>query len=197
MKTIVVGGHSRNIGKTSLVAGIVAGLRQMEWTAVKITQYGHGICSVSNEPCACAVEDPDCPYAISEEKDGSGRSDSSRFLAAGARRALWVRTRMGRLELAMPALRQALTGSEHVIIESNSVLAFLKPDLYLVILDPAVADFKESARHFLDRADAFVLLDDGPPPLPGKPVFRAPRGEYLTPEVVAFVAQHLTSRMLT
>lgn len=191
MKTVVVGGHSRNIGKTSVVAGIVAALRDRSWTAVKITQYGHGICSASNQPCACSIEEPDCPYAISEEQDRSGRSDSARFLKAGARRSLWVRTRIGRLGLAMPALREALAGEENVIIESNSVLAFLQPDLFLVVFDPAVKDFKDSARQFLARADAFILLDDVRPPLEGKPVFRARRGEYITPEIVAFVTQHL------
>ena len=42
---VVVGGHSRNIGKTSVVAGIIRKLRGRQWTAVKITQYGHGVCS--------------------------------------------------------------------------------------------------------------------------------------------------------
>ena len=42
---VVVGGHSRNIGKTSVVAGLIRKLRDRKWTAVKITQYGHGVCS--------------------------------------------------------------------------------------------------------------------------------------------------------
>ena len=191
MKTVVVGGHSRNIGKTSVVAGIVAALPERNWTAVKITQYGHGICSVSNEPCACAVEDPTCPYAISEEGNRTGRSDTSRFLAAGARRALWVRTRVGRLATAMPALRETLAGEENVIIESNSVMEFLKPDLYLAVMDPAVKDFKESARRFLKRADALILLGDKRTGKNACPTFHARRGRYVTPEIVAFVAQRL------
>lgn len=193
MKTVVVGGHSRDIGKTSVVAGLVAALPERRWTAVKITQHGHGICSASNEPCGCVPEELECPYAISEELDACGSSDTARFLAAGARRSLWVRTPMGSLDAAMPALRQALAGEENVIIESNSVMAFLQPDLYLVVLDPAVEDFKESARQFLDRADAFILLDDGEPPVPNKPVFRARRGQYLTPEIVAFVKSVLSA----
>ena len=42
---VVVGGHTRNIGKTSLAAGIVAAFPEMHWTAFKITQFGHGVCS--------------------------------------------------------------------------------------------------------------------------------------------------------
>ena len=47
MALIVIGGHSRSVGKTSVVAGITSALREFEWTAVKITQYGHGICSAN------------------------------------------------------------------------------------------------------------------------------------------------------
>ena len=42
---VVVGGHSRNIGKTSVAAGLIRHLRDRQWTALKITQYGHGVCS--------------------------------------------------------------------------------------------------------------------------------------------------------
>ena len=44
-----------------------------------------------------------------------------------------------------------------VIVESNSLLQFLKPSLYFAVVDPAKEDFKDSARAALDRADALVL----------------------------------------
>jgi hypothetical protein len=192
MKYVVVGGQSRDVGKTSVVAAIIAALPQRHWTAVKITQFGHGICSRSGEACGCAVTAPDCPYAIDEERDTAGRTDTARFLRAGARRALWVRTPMRQLGTAMPALRAAIDGAEHVIMESNSVVEFLRPDVYLTVLDPAVEDFKVSARRFLDQADAALvmgnteMLESGP-----ATVFRTERGLWLTPEVVSFLEQRL------
>jgi hypothetical protein len=195
MKCVVVGGQSRDVGKTSVVAGIVAALPHLGWTAVKITQHGHGICSRSGEPCGCAVTAPDCPYAIDEERDAAGSSDTSRFLRAGARRSLWVRTPVGKLATAMPALHAALEGSQHVIMESNSVIEFLQPDVYLTVLDPAVADFKVSARRFLELADAAVMIGQvegmGEMGVSGKPVFLTERGVWLTPAVVAFVRERL------
>ncbi len=128
MAIVVIGGHSRSVGKTSVVAGLISALREYDWTAVKITQYGHGVCSANGAPCDCATDDHS--WAISEEKDRSGESDTSRFLVAGAARALWVRTEQGRLAEAMPALRQRLERARHVIVESNSVLKFMRPDLY-------------------------------------------------------------------
>lgn len=153
---VVVGGHSRSIGKTSVAAGIVAGLREWEWTAVKITQHGHGVCSPSGAPCDCATG-MDHPYAVSAEICPGPDSDTSRFLAAGAARSYWVRTAAGELGHAMPTLRRLIAGSRNLIVESNSLLQYLQPDLYLVVADFSVADFKDSARRFLDRADALVI----------------------------------------
>jgi hypothetical protein len=202
MALIVIGGHSRSVGKTSVVAGLIAALPEFGWTAVKITQYGHGVCSAKGEPCDCATADHS--WAISEERDRSGESDTSRFLAAGAVRVLWVRTEQGRLAEAMPALRKRLESARHVIIESNSVLKYLRPDLYLTVLDPATADFKNSAREFLDRASAVIMHDtpDGAAwqavslkPVAERPVFRITPPKYVTAEIVEFVRGSLTTEI--
>jgi len=191
---VVVGGHSRSVGKTSVVAELISALREYDWTAVKITQYGHGVCSANGAPCDCATADHS--WAISEEKNRSAESDTSRFLAAGATRALWVRTEQGRLAEAMPALRKRLDPSRNVIVESNSVLKFLRPDLYLTVLDPGTEDFKTSAREFLDRASA-VILHDGSrastwqgvslKPVADRPVFRIVPPPYVTAAIINFV----------
>ena len=202
MALVVIGGHSRSVGKTSVVAGLISALPEFDWTAVKITQYGHGVCSANGEPCDCATDDHS--WAISEERDRSGQSDTSRFLVAGATRALWVRTEQGRLAEAMPALRQGLEGARNVIVESNSVLKFLHPDLYLTVLDPATADFKNSAREFLDRADAVILHQTAESawqavslkPIADRPLFRIRPPTYVTPEVVEFVRSSLAARVV-
>src|SRR5664279_2722761 len=198
MAVVVDGGHSRSVGKTSVVAGIIAALPEMHWTAVKITQYGHGICSANGEPCDCATDDH--AWAVTEERDLSGESDSSRFLVSGAARSLWVRTRQGMLAEAMPRLRKELASAENAILESNSVMRFLRPDLYLTVLDAANPDFKASAKEYLDRADG-VILHDNPSdvawknvslkPVSSVPTFYIRPPEYVTPELVQFVRQRL------
>ncbi len=200
MALIVIGGHSRSVGKTSVVAGLIAALPEFGWTAAKITQHGHGICSADGEPCDCATADHS--WAISEERDHSGKSDTSRFLLAGAARSLWVRTEQGRLAEAMPALRHRLEGARNVILESNSVLKFLRPDLYLTVLDPFTADFKNSAREFLDRADSVILHDVAGAtkwnavslkPVAECPVFRITPPQYVTDEIARFVRVSLSA----
>jgi hypothetical protein len=197
MPILVIGGHTRSVGKTSVVAGLIAALPDYHWTALKITQYGHGICSANGEACDCVTADHS--LAVSEEKDRSGESDTSRFLVAGADHSWWVRTQQGQLAEAMPRVRKILAGAQNVIIESNSILRFLKPDLYLTVLDPNTADFKSSAQNFLDRADAVLLHAAAPnsknpawhhvslKPVIDRPMFPINPPNYVTPEIVEFV----------
>jgi hypothetical protein len=168
-RVIVIGGHTRSIGKTQLVCDIISTFPQANWIAGKITQYGHGVCAQNGNNCDCAPDEHIC--AIEWESHPQSGTDSARFLAAGAKRSFWLRTKQGFLAEGLPlmrdALKQALSGSEvdspSLILESNSLMQFLKPSLYFAVVDPAREDFKDSARVALDRADALVLrgsMDD-------------------------------------
>ncbi|MBV8436517.1 MAG: hypothetical protein JOY95_03295 [Silvibacterium sp.] len=203
MAVIVVGGHSRSIGKTSVVASLIARLPEFHWTAFKITQYGHGFCTADGAPCDCQTDDH--TVAISAERDPGTGTDSARFLAAGAVKSLWVRTRQGMLAEAMPRIRKELASAENAILESNSILQFLRPDLYLSVLDHATADFKDSARLYLDRADAILLRESGLKLEPhwtgvsahlmeGKPRFVIAPPDYMSDALVEFVRERLASR---
>jgi molybdopterin-guanine dinucleotide biosynthesis protein len=195
MAIVVVGGHTRNIGKTSVVAGLIRALPERQWIAIKITQFGHGVCSADGEPCDC--ETADHTIAVSEERQRESGTDSSRYLAAGAARAFWVRTRQGQLSEAMPRVRQLLASAENVIVESNSVLRFLQPDVSLSVLDPSVQDFKASALRYLDRVDALVMPAGAEGGwkgvsarlVEGKPRFYFTPPEYCPAGLVEFVAE--------
>jgi hypothetical protein len=173
-RLVVVGGHTRSIGKTQLVCDIIAAFPKTEWIAGKITQYGHGVCAQNGHDCDCAPEEHVCALTWEEHSDTG--TDSARFLAAGAKRAFWLRTKQGYLAEGLPLLRDALKGiaaepggeaNRAVILESNSLMQFVKPSLYFAVIDPLKDDFKESAQIALDRAHALVLRGeiggDGPP----------------------------------
>jgi molybdopterin-guanine dinucleotide biosynthesis protein len=201
---VVVGGQSRNLGKTSVVAGLIARLPERRWTAFKVTQYGHGFCTANGAPCACATADH--TLAVSEERSSSSGTDTARFLAAGAARSIWVRTRRGMLAEAMPRIRKELATAENAILESNSVMGFLEPDVYLTVLDVGTADFKDSARLFLERADAVLVREaemaaewtaDSAKLLEGKPRFVIGHEEYVTDAVAAFVRERIAGLKAT
>jgi hypothetical protein len=82
-------------------------------------------------------------------------------------------------------------------------MRFLRPDLYITVLDAATADFKTSAQEFLDRADVVVLHDGADQvawanvslrPVAGKPTFRIRPPQYVTPELVDFVRGRIHHR---
>jgi len=106
----------------------------------------------------------------------------------------------------MPRVRQLIAGAENVILESNSVLRFLRPDVSLSVLDPGVSDFKESALRYLDRVDAVVVPESGLQVaawsgvslklVEGKPKFVMRPPEYCAAELVEFVRERVLSREL-
>src|SRR5215469_11836183 len=184
-RVVVVGGHTRSIGKTQLVCDIIAAFPKTDWIAGKITQYGHGVCAQNGQDCDCAPTEHVC--ALDWEQRSDTGTDSARFLAAGAKCSFWLRTKQGYLAEGLPLLRQALqevaSGERRVatkegtaearkmavILESNSLLQFLKPSLYFAVIDPQRDDFKQSAQIALDRAHALVLrgeLTGNAPPAP-------------------------------
>jgi len=212
-RLIVVGGHTRSIGKTQLVCDLVAALPEANFIAGKITQYGHGVCAQNGEHCGCAPDEH--ASAFSWEESAISGTDSARFLAAGARRAFWLRTKQGFLAEGLPVLRESLNsvatdaaeGPLNVIVESNSLLQFLKPSLYLTVLDPRIEDFKPSAQKALDRASAFVLRHDfvvaaatwpqvSAKLLDAKPAFLQKEGEPLPEPLLSLVRDSLTRQAI-
>ena len=182
----MVGGHTRTIGKTQLVCDIISAFPEARWIAGKITQYGHGVCAQNGHDCDCAPDEHIC--AINWEESAATGTDSSRFLAAGAQRSFWLRTKQGFLAEGLPILREALqeivaaessnrdngahessapdapislTKPLALIVESNSLMQFVKPSLFFSVLAPAIEDFKDSARAALDRASALVIRGSG------------------------------------
>ena len=110
-----------------------------------------------------------------------------------------MRTAVGQLGNAAGVIREIVEGSENTIVESNSILQFWRPDLYLVVVDFAAPDFKESALRYLDRADCLVSVSDTNPQWKGvsrrlwesKPRFPARPPRYVNAELTEFVENML------
>jgi molybdopterin-guanine dinucleotide biosynthesis protein len=135
--TIVVGGSGRKVGKTSLIESLIRAYPKAGWLAVKISGHPHG---------ARAPE-------LEREASPGPDTDTARFLAAGAREAWWLRTEPAALPEALPQLLSLTGRFENVLIESNSIVELLDPDLYVFV---AGGETKESAGRWKSRADIVV-----------------------------------------
>jgi hypothetical protein len=139
---VVVGGHARKVGKTSVICGVIRALSDWNWTAIKISQHSH-----------------------TEEISPSSAPDSSRFLAAGAASAFWIRE----LNDGVRKLLPIIAASENTIIESNTVRRFLDPELTAIVVNGSVPDLKSSALWFLEKADVLVTTSAALPAWPQIP----------------------------
>ena len=150
-KLLVVGGQCRKVGKTALCVDLIRLMADLSWTAVKITPYAESQCPVQGPNCGCPPWEH--TFSIREEKNQSAGKDTSRYLQAGARSAFWVQTKAGRLANALIELQHVLENARCVLIESDAVVRFWQPELFLMVLDPRKTDFKPSARAQLASAD--------------------------------------------
>jgi hypothetical protein len=139
MAIIIVGGSGRNAGKTTLVCALIAALPGHRWTAVKISAHDHGH-----------------PESVWEETATGEETDTERYLAAGAQRALLVSALDDDFPIAQ--IRSALARDPDIIFESNRIIDYYKPDLCLAVLADPYGERKPSFAAFAKRADAFVAL---------------------------------------
>ena len=134
---------------------------------------------------------PRLPDPVWEESEPGQETDTARYLAAGARRALLVAAPQGKIPLNH--LWEAIGPSANVLFESNRMAAYQRADLCLAVLGRFGAPIKPSFEEFMLQSDA-LLVPAGEYPdlsgsLPAKPFFPLPRTapERISPELLAFV----------
>ncbi|MGA3045999.1 MAG: hypothetical protein ABSD67_05220 [Terracidiphilus sp.] len=186
MAIVVVGGSGRNVGKTALICGLIAELKELRWTAVKISSHNHG----KQEP-------------VWEETTAGTGTDTARYLAAGAERALLISADGDELGAVVRQLIESQEPETHLILESNQVLIFLQPDICLAVLGNRLSaeatEMKPSFRPFLQITDALIsptgeaILPEGFDP--AKPVFRQASVGQVPREMVSWVGLQLHARL--
>ena len=144
-RIIVIAGQCSGVGKTDLGADIIRAFPERDWLALKITRH-------HTDRIADGAG-----YAFHAESEREGKSDTSRYLAAGANRSFLVEIRAGHFAEGMREVNLLATGAETVLIEGNSAPGYLRPALALLVLDPRRRDFKLSAREALGKIDAVIL----------------------------------------
>jgi hypothetical protein len=182
MAIIVVGGSGKGVGKTALVCGLIAALPEFRWMAVKITSEDHGN-----------------PEPIQEETGAGQGTDTARYLAAGARRALLVSVPDGYIPLGQ--IWDTLGAGADLIFESNRIAAHLRPNLCIGVLGGHATQTKPSFTYFRLLTDALVVRADidaiQSPAASAKPEFGLANLECISPEMLAWVREKLRPNRLS
>lgn len=154
MRIVVIAGQARKVGKTSVTTALIRATRRLSWVAVKISTHEGGTLR-GGEPAG--GHDKGAPtFVLTEETEASPCTDTGRYLAAGARRAFWLRARPEGLKAGVAALLSSIPNEKNVMIESGSVLSILKPEATILVVDRKRREVKPSFRRALARADAVV-----------------------------------------
>jgi hypothetical protein len=170
---VLVGGQARKVGKSSVVAGLIAALPECAWTAIKVTHHKHG------------------QWGMTEEHSPTS-TDTGRFLAAGARRSFWIRARQDQMARVVDQVRRLADESAHIVIESNALAEFIQADLTLMVLDGGNAEYKPGARRLIERADALIVAGALPAGFHGLRYFPVEPPQYVTEAIAAFVRGRLS-----
>ncbi|MDP1568621.1 MAG: hypothetical protein Q8L86_01345 [Vicinamibacterales bacterium] len=141
---IIVGGHCRGVGKTTVIEHLLRRSPHEAWVAVKISAHRHT---------------PGPAGRLLVEEDDGRRPDrqTGRYLAAGARRA-WL---CHAADAVMPMAAQFVAGLRasgmNVIVESNRLVQHAGATTAIFVLSPPLEDWKPSSAALVAAADAFVI----------------------------------------
>lgn len=125
---IVVGGHSRGVGKTALVTEIVRALGSRPVATVKVSQHrhGHGV-------------------SVVEDTIVTPLTSTGRCLLAGAGRAFLCRCPDDHLDVARRVVLDLVVAGWTTVIESNRMASVVAADLTCFVVSPATDDWKASS----------------------------------------------------
>ncbi len=156
---LMIGSAGRNVGKTELACNLIQTFRhQAEIVGVKVTTIHErgGECPRGGEGCGvCSTLEE--KYCITEEQNAQTDKDTSRLLAAGARKVFWLRVIREHLEEGLAALMKRIPPDMVSICESNSLRLVAEPGVFLVVRDETSSAIKPSCAEVIRLADRIVL----------------------------------------
>ena len=134
---IGIGGAHSGAGKTTYASLLLQHFKG--WGAIKYTKTGL---------YASVVDDL---TTLSEDN-----KDTRRFLDSGAERVLWVQSPPLELGEVLPLAVEELSALKGIIVEGNSAIEFLVPDIIIFILGSDPSEIKAGAKSLLSKADVVV-----------------------------------------
>jgi len=156
---VAVSGFSSNVGKTTLMCELLR--RLPGWEAIKLTRGHYRSCG--RDPAGCCVSNllRDEPVIRSgRESNYQAGKDTGYFWDAGASNVHWVIVKDDQVEIGIKeALARVKSGG--VLIEGNSFLDYVRPDLAVMCARSEGGKVKPSARRALMKSDFIYLSSPG------------------------------------
>ncbi len=158
---LMIGSAGRNAGKTVLACEVIKKFcKSTNITGIKVTtiKAKDGTCPRGGRGCGvCSSLEGN--FCITEELRRDSAKDTSRLLAAGASRVLWLRALRSHLQQGLTALVNIVGPDTTLLCESNSLRHVVEPGLFLMVAAPNLKRWKGSAREVRRYVDKVVVSD--------------------------------------
>jgi molybdopterin-guanine dinucleotide biosynthesis protein len=155
--TIGVGGAYSGIGKTTFAAALLRNMtapkQRSPHETVRSPLYSlktWGAIKYTRTAIHCSVTDD------AQVLRHTGK-DTAIMFNAGAAEVMWIQAPPEELAEVMPMVMERLSGLDGIIVEGNSAIEFLKPDIVIFLTASSRERFKPSADKILELADILVL----------------------------------------
>jgi hypothetical protein len=153
---LMIGGASRNVGKTSLISNIIKHFaKSKSIIGIKIKTLYEGDKFFHGNDYDTLNEN----FTLIEEYDLDGEKDSCGMLKAGAKRAFRLRVHDLYLEQAFKYFIEQIDKNTLIICESNSLRRVVVPDLFLMIKHSENQNMKPSAIELEKYADKIIITN--------------------------------------
>ena len=99
---------------------------------------------------------------VESEILGELGKDTHRLMEAGAEEVVWVQSPTEVLDEVMPIALERLYHLDGILIEGNSAIEFVKPDVIVLVSGGGSMEIKPSAWKILENADIIIMSYDSP-----------------------------------
>jgi len=157
-KMLMIGGASRNVGKTTLIMDIINEFsKNNNIVAIKIKTIYEGDNFFHGKDRSPLGENE--KFRIIEEKDINSGEDTAKMLKSGAKRVFKIKVKSQFISEAFSEIYKIIDRNSFLICESNSLREAVKPDLFLLIKHKNNVEMKPSAKKLEKFADRIIYSD--------------------------------------
>jgi hypothetical protein len=154
---VMIGGNSRNSGKTSMACDIISRISAThEVIGLKVTSIRQG----EEDMHGNHDEDLNTDYTIFEELDHESHKDTSKMLRAGASHVYYIRVSDVFIEQALLHFLSRYINKQVIVCESRSLRNIVVPGIFLMMIRQPAQSEEKDVDAYLAKADKVFYFGD-------------------------------------
>jgi cephalosporin hydroxylase len=151
-RLLLIAGNGRNSGKTLFACSVISNLcKEIMIIAVKISPHSY----------AADAKNAIIPgvFSVTEETSVLSGKDSSRMLAAGAVRSIFITADDSHLTDVVDLLKKLAVSGSYIVCESGGLSSFIKPGLFIIVNRNDNRVIKHRLREYLENEHTMVTFN--------------------------------------